>query len=347
MINSHSRGVRPLEPLLESVRNLAAWRSRTFLGLLLAVLGGGLAGGLLSASASAFSRDVLDEDFHGPQVVQIGDASQPNGPTMSRASCEGLVALAGVRSAGTYQVVGYETFRSLGTVAIAQASTSLVDFGHASLVIGEELASEAGVPPTGFVHTADAEPLALDFQVGARQPSGIDLNGSVAVPVTPTSEARTCLVWLRSNVNAADALPLLVASLDVRGEGLIVKVSPDSGQAAHRYLTRPDRVLTLAIGGLVGLVVGLLRRFRPADAVSYRMSGFGRGAVALLFLVEDVTAASAFLSAALGVIAVRCDLTLVVANILWASAGSLSLIAAASLVTLAVLLPNPAGLARS
>ena len=341
-----SQGVRLRDLSVEVVLNLTPWRSRAFLGLALAVLGGGLVGALLAASTQAYVRDVALEDQRGFQVVHLGDASQPSAPTMSRASCERLAALEGVRAAGTYQIEGYEALLSLGEVAEAEASPSLLDFDGKVLVVGADLARDAGLPPTGYIQIAGSDSAVATFRVGERLPTGIVLNGSVAVARAPSPDTRSCLVWLRSSVVASDALTLIVGSLDVTGESLIARVSPDSGQAAQRYLTRPDRTVALAIGGLIGLIAGLLRRFRIADVVSYGMSGFSRSRIAVLFLLEDLTGAAAFVAAALGVISVQGHSLLNVANILWAASGAFTLVAAGAVATLAVIVPNPACLAR-
>ncbi len=345
-MTTHS-SIRIVDVAIEAAHNLTPWSSRGFVAIVVAVLVGAVSGGVLSSATHAHLSEVAREDLSGAQVVVIGDSSAPGGPTISRTSCESLASDPFVRAAGTYRISQYRTFTQVGSVAVIEASPQLLDFQGRTVLMGDELARSAQLATTGVLTETDSPDQTHDYKVGPTMPTGIDVNGSLSVARVPDAMVRSCVVWLRSSVQAERALPVVVARLDMIGSGpLPVRASPESAQAQVRFARSTDGWTAVAWGALAGAAAGLFRRFRPSEAISYRLSGFTRAHLAQLVIMEDATCAAVLVLAGLAILTADPAPVLALSNALWLAAAGSAFLTTSLLLALLVILPNPVRLAK-
>ncbi len=339
-------GWRRHELVAEAMRNVATLRSRAAAVVGLAVLLGGFAGLWLAQGAARHLRETEAEHLAGAQVVVIGSDTDPRGPLLSRAACETLHATPGVAASGVYQMTSYRWFPPLGSVAIMQASPTLVDFDGSDVLLGSAVL-QGDRPLSG--HLIDGNGIPYSYAVAPRQPVGIDLNGSVIAPAAPQALVRTCFVRLDTGVRVEDTLPVLLAQLDYEGQSApAVRASPGSGDAARRFLTSPDRLALVPVSLFLGASVGLSRRLRPSEAISYRLSGTTPAQLMVLQGTEDLLSGALASAAGMAMLVVAPgDPNLLVANALWACASGCAYSVGLILAGLLVVVPSPTRLALS
>lgn len=341
-----SPGWRQTELVAEGLGNLRAWRSRAFVVLVAAVALGATCGWFLAQGNNRFRQEQVLARATGSTVVRLGDPAEAT-TTFSRASCEGLTQLQAVDAAGTVDLGGYGTTVQTGLTAIASVSPSLVAFPTGvDVVLGASIVEERGLPATGNLALEDGT--VVSYATGQRQPEGVDINRSLALPRWPTARVRSCLVVLDSSAEPVDMLPTLLATLDVHGGAVVPAQAPSiPDTSVGRYLARTDGFVVLMVGAFVGTVGGLLRRFRVSDAVRYRFGGMSRGELLFLAAIEESICGASFAAAGTAVLVpAGTDPTLAAASSWWlVAAGALGTTLAISWALL-VVLPSPLSLAK-
>ncbi len=247
-------GWRRHELVAEAMRNVATLRSRAAAVVGLAVLLGGFAGLWLAQGAARHLRETEAEHLSGAQVVVIGSDTDPRGPLLSRAACETLHATPGVAASGVYQMTSYRWFPPLGSVAIMQASPTLVDFDGSDVLLGSAVL-QGDRPLSG--HLIDGK-----HSHQLRRASRDDLNGSASAPLVLRPPR------YRREGGGHPARAARSTGLR-RSDAPAVRASPGSGDAARRFLTSPDRLALVPVSLFLGASVGLSRRLRPSEAISY------------------------------------------------------------------------------
>ncbi|MFV0407244.1 MAG: hypothetical protein ACK5LN_10545 [Propioniciclava sp.] len=309
----------------------------------MSVLGGAVLAGMLAYAGAAFRADQAIESLAGAQVVTIGHDTDPR-VLIARASCERLSRLPIVAGSGVVNAREYREFPTVGQVATVQVSSTLVRFDHADVVIGADLATSVGLGSRGHLIGADGD--VYTYSVADQQPEGVDTNGSILTPVVGQEWTRSCVVRLVDGVRAQEALPFLLAQLRYLGDApATVQADGRSGHSSARYRGGVDRWAALAVALLLGGCLGLFRRLRPAEAVSYRLAGMRRSELARLHFLEDGTCAALFNSSAIALLIVlEPPGLLMLSHVLWLIACGCGLMSASMLASLSVVLPSPLAL---
>ena len=271
----------------ESVRNVADWRARLFPTLVLAVVGGAALASLSCLESAALQDQLSALRLDGRLVVAISSADPQQPVAISRASCEGLVDQPDVDRAGIVTAAGFYDVPQLGAnVPVAAASTTLFpELTGATALVGSALR-----PPGADFHLTLPSGVAL-AHVMPVQPKGVDTNSGVVVALTPsTTSGPSCRVVLSTLASSAEAVPRVVAALQVVGSKPVTANSAfqDNIDPIHQYLTRTSRNLPLLLGVLGGFAAAVINRVRLSEFAAYRLSGTSGRSLGLQIALEQL-----------------------------------------------------------
>lgn len=282
----------------EVARNVLNARSRPALLLFLAVIFGVGGIGYAAAESHALANQLAAEQAAGRNIISFG-ALDPNEPVLiDRASCDQLTEIAGVTRAGLVQLATSRDFLQLGTnVPVLAASQTLFP----ALRDGVVLVGSALRPPAATDFTlATTEGTLMQARVNHAEPTGLNSNSVVVVPLTPgTTSTSACIAVLDQRADASLLTPILTARLHTAGGQIVAQPANSPAiDPVKAYLSRPGQYVPLILGLVGGLATGLVNRSRTSELAAYRLSGTSARSSALLLgletaLIAGVTATSA------------------------------------------------------
>jgi hypothetical protein len=286
----------------EAHRNVLNPHSRPALLLFLAVIFGVGGIGYAAAESHALTDQLTAEQAAGRNIISFG-ALDPNQPVLiGRASCDHLTEIPGVTRAGLVRLDSSQAFLQLGTnVPVMAASQTLFPaLGDGVVLVGSALRPAAA---TDFT-LATADGTLLRAQVNDTEPTGLNSNSAVVVPLTPTAtSSSTCIAVLDQRADASTLTPILTARLHITGGQVLAQAAnTPATDPIKAYLARPGQYLPLILGLVGGLATGLVNRSRSSELAAYRMSGTSRRSSALLLGLETTLIAGVAATAALAAI---------------------------------------------
>lgn len=270
----------------EANRNVFGRGSRLRPLVAIAVILGVAQSGFIALENDNLDRtlDTLRQAGRNIVVFQSTDAASP--AIIDRASCEALAGESGVAAAGLLVPMDRQSAIPLGTSLNSyRASSTLVSgLQRADVVVGSALGEGRAASFTLQVEGMSA----ASAIIGERQPTGIDTNSAIVLPLAATERSgESCVVAFGPLVRLRDAIPVVRSQLSVSGNpvaGVPVLLEPTS--AVDGWLARPGRYLPLLLGLIGALVVMITSRLRASEVATYRLSGTSIRSITTLMSLE-------------------------------------------------------------
>lgn len=284
----------------EAVRNLTSATSRGFVALALAVFAGSATGVLAHLEARDLQTNLERLGTKGRNVLVISSSSTDTPARITRASCERATRLPGVERAGVLVSGGRgEVFPFGDEIPLFRVSTTLLPaLENAPSVTGSALTTQQ----TGSVLRVRVNGADSASVVGGRQPPGVDINSGLSIAASVGDfVSPNCVAVLDMEADAEVAGALILAQLESDGPSLMVTPAlRESTDVREAFLQRPSRYVSIAVGILIGALIGLINLGRSAELAVYRFSGTSRIDFLILLTLESgfIAALAATASAA-------------------------------------------------
>lgn len=341
----------------EAALNVLGIGARLMPLVLAAVLLGSAQIAVAVHTSEAFEASLSDLESEGRHILDIGprpdelEKSTVKNPVgVSRASCEALTSVPGVKRSGI--VIEAKTPISIpqlgARVPMRRTSETLIPLlREYDVVIGTSLGKSVGLSEGETLRLLGPGGAPLDAIVagGPELPSSLALFGA---PAPGDDLGTSCRVQLTRTAEEDRILPALLGALEARGATLRANaVLGESVDVVAMHLDRTERFLPLVLGVIGGAITAVLAFMRSAELATYRLAGTSRRSLGILLALESAILAGVFLaSSALAQILLGGSLVAPLATGLWSLIGAFAWVATGALLAAPLLRRRPSDMAK-
>ena len=341
----------------EAARNVLGIGARLMPLVLAAVLLGSAQVAVAVHTSAAFDASLTELESQGrhildisPRPEDVAGATAVNPAGVSRASCEALTSLPGVKKSGI--VIEAKTPISIpqlgARVPVRRTSETLIPLlRQYDVVIGTSLGTSIGLAEGATVRLIGPAGTPLDAVVagGPELPSSLALFGA---PAPGDDLGGACRVQLTRAADEVRMIPALLGSLEARGATLrATPVLGDAVDVVAMHLNRTERFLPLMLGIIGGVITAVLAFMRSAELATYRLAGTSRRSLGILLTLESAILAGVFLAAsALAQVVLGSSLVAPGATGLWSLVGAFAWVATGALLAAPLLRRRPSDMAK-